>query len=112
MNEQGGKIIGNRTRPVAYTFRATDKERQIIDEQIKQSGLTMTEFVIRAIKDKPITVVENAGEILIELKRQGNNLNQAVRNNYYGIETERELKDCIGELKNLYRKIANAVGGA
>lgn len=111
-NEQGGKIIGNRTRPFAYTFRATDKERQIIDEQIKQSGLTMTEFVIRAIKDKPITVIENAGEILTELKRQGNNLNQAVRNNYYGIETERELKDCIGKLKNLYRKIANAVGGA
>ena len=111
-NEQGGKIISNRTRPFAYTFRATDKDRQIIDEQIKQSGLTMTEFVIRAIKDKPITVIENAGEILTELKRQGNNLNQAVRNNYYGIETERELKDCIGKLKNLYRKIANAVGGA
>ncbi len=111
-NEQGGKIIGNRTRPFAYTFRATDKERQIIDEKIKQSGLTMTEFVIRAIKDKPFTVIENAGELLVELKRQGNNLNQAVRNNYYGIETERELKDCIGELKNLYRKIANAVSGA
>ena len=104
-NEQGGKIIGNRTRPFAYTFRATDKERQIIDEKI-------TEFVIRAIKDKPFTVIENAGELLVELKRQGNNLNQAVRNNYYGIETERELKDCIGELKNLYRKIANAVSGA
>lgn len=111
-NEEGGQIIGNRTRPFAYTFRATDKERQIIDEKIKQSGLTMTEFIIRAVKDKPIIVVENAGEILTELKRQGNNLNQAVRNNYYGIETERELKDCIGELKNLYRKIAIALGGA
>ena len=111
-NEQGGKVIGNRTRPFAYIFRATDKERQIIDEKIKQSGLTMTEFVIRAITDKPIAVVENAGEILTELKRQGNNLYQAVRNNYYGIETERELKGCIAELKNLYRKIANIIGGA
>ncbi len=110
-NERGGEIIANRTRPFAYTFRATDKERQIIDEKIKQSGITMTEFVIRAIKDKPITVIENASEILAELKRQGNNLNQAVRNNYYGIETERELKGCIAELKNLYRKIANIVGG-
>lgn len=112
MNEQGGIVIGNRTRPFAYTFRATDNERQIIDEKIKQSGLTMTEFIIRAIKDRPITVIEHAGEILTELKRQGNNLNQAVRNNYYGIETEQELKTCIGELKNLYRKIASAVGGA
>ena len=71
----------------------------------------MTEFIIRAIKDKPIIVVENAGEILTELKRQGNNLNQTVRNNYYAIETERELKDCIGELKSLYRNFTNAVGG-
>lgn len=28
------------------------------------------------------------------------------------ILTERELKNCIGELKNLYRKIAIAMGGA
>ena len=47
----------------------------------------MTEFVIRSITDKPITVIENASELLAELKRQGNNLNQAVRNGYYGIDT-------------------------
>lgn len=110
-DEQGGKIIGNRTRPFAYTFRATDKERQIIDEQIKQSGLTMTEFVIRAIKDKPITVVENAGEILIELKRQGNNLNQAVRNNYYGNDTRAELNSCVSMLKEIYKRLIATIGG-
>lgn len=52
----------------------------------------MTEFVIRAITGKPIVVVEHASELLAELKRQGNNLNQAVRNGYYGIDTEREIK--------------------
>lgn len=71
----------------------------------------MTEFVIRAITGKPIIVVEHASELLAELKRQGNNLNQAVRNGYYGIDTERELKSCITELKNLYRKISAAIGG-
>lgn len=71
----------------------------------------MTEFVIRAITDKPINVVENAGEILTELKRQGNNLNQAVRNGYYGAATETELKGCIAELKNIYRKITAAMSG-
>jgi len=71
----------------------------------------MTEFVIRAITDKPIIVVEHASELLAELKRQGNNLNQAVRNGYYGIGTEREIKSCLVELKNLYRKISVATGG-
>ena len=61
----------------------------------------MREFIIRAIINKPIIVVESGGEILAELKRQGNNLNQAVRNNYYGMDTERELRSSITELKNL-----------
>ena len=71
----------------------------------------MTEFLIRAITEKPITVIENAGEILAELKRQGNNLNQAVRNNYNGLATEEEIKSCIAELKRLYRKISVAIVG-
>ena len=68
--------MSNRTRPYAYTFRVTENERKIIDEKIKSSGLTMTAFIIKAITNKPIVVFANSGEILNELKRQGNNLNQ------------------------------------
>lgn len=71
----------------------------------------MTDFVIRAITNKPIIVIDHASEMLNELERQGNNLNQAVRNGYYGLATEQELKDCIAELKTLYRKIAATIGG-
>ena len=108
---KGGEIIGNRTRPFAYIFRANEKEKNLIDSAIAKSGLTITDFVIRSITDKPITVIENGNEILAELKRQGNNLNQAVRNGYYGIDTEQEIKNCITELKNLYRKISAAIRG-
>lgn len=71
----------------------------------------MTEFVIRSITDKSITVIENGSEILAELKRQGNNLNQAVRNSYNGLATEEEIRSCIAELKKLYRRITIAIGG-
>ncbi len=108
---KGGNIIGTRTRPFAYIFRANEKEKNLIDKAIATSGLTITDFVIRSITDKPITVIENASELLAELKRQGNNLNQAVRNGYYGIDTEREIKSCIAELKNVYGKILTAIGG-
>ena len=91
-------------------FRVNEKEKNLIDKAIATSGLTMREFIIREITNKPIIVVECGGEILAELKRQGNNLNQAVRNNYYGMDTERELRSCIAELKNLYRKISTATG--
>ena len=101
-----------RTRPFAYTFRVSEQEKNLIDEKITKSGLTMREFILRSITDKPIIVIERIGEILAELKRQGNNLNQAVRNNYYGLNTEREIKSCIADLKELYRKISVAAGGA
>ena len=71
----------------------------------------MTEFIIRAITDKPIIVVEHASELLAELKRQGNNLNQVVRNSYNGLATEEEIKACIKSLKELYRQISIAIGG-
>ena len=94
MKKQGGRIIGNRTRPFAYIFRANEREKNLIDKAMATSGLTMTEFVIRAITNKPVIVIDHASEMLNELKRQGNNLNQAVRNGYYGMDTESELKSC------------------
>lgn len=80
-----GKIIEkkvNRKRPITYSFRVSEQERKIIDEKIKSSGLNRTEFLIRALRNKPVTVIGQGGELLTELKRQGNNLNQALRNSY------------------------------
>lgn len=71
----------------------------------------MTEFVIRAITDKAIVNVPNIGELLSELKRQGNNLNQAVRNYYYDNDTRAELLDCTAKLKELYKSLIATIGG-
>lgn len=108
---KGGEIIARRTRPFAYNFRASEQEKNLIDSAIAKSGLTMTAFVIRAITEKPITVIENGNEILAELKRQGNNLNQAVRGIYNGLATKEEIRNCIAELKKLYAKISIAIRG-
>ena len=108
---QGGRVIAKRTRPFAYTFRVSEQEKNLIDDKLAKSGLTMRDFILRSITDKPIIVIERGGEILAELKRQGNNLNQAVRSSYFGADTEREIKNCIAYLKELYRKISFAAGG-
>lgn len=71
----------------------------------------MTDFIIRSITDKPVIVVDGSGEILSELKRQGNNLNQAVKNNYFGNATEREIISAVEECKKVYRKLSSAIGG-
>ena len=97
-----GKIIEkkvNRKRPITYSFRVSEQERKIIDEKIKSSGLNRTEFLIRALRNKPVTVIEQGGELLTELKRQGNNLNQALRNSYLKPGEKQEILSAVKECK-------------
>ena len=74
--------------------------------------MNRTDYLIRALSDKPIVSIESGNEILAELKRQGNNLNQAVKNNYFGDTTEQELLSTVDECKNAYRKLSAAIGGS
>lgn len=83
----------------------------MLDEKVTASGLNRTDYLIRALSDKPIVNIERGNEILAELKRQGNNLNQAVKNNYFGDITEQELLSVVDECKSVYRKLCAAIGG-
>lgn len=74
--------------------------------------MNRTDYLIRALSDKPIVSIENGNEILAELKRQGNNLNQAVKNNYFGDVTESELLCVVDDCKRLYRRLSAAIGGS
>lgn len=100
----------NRIRPYAYSFRVSAEEKQLIDGKVKASGLSKTDFLIKALSDKPIVCIDNSAEILTELKRQGNNLNQAVKSNYFGDITEQELLSVLNECKAVYRKLSAAIG--
>ena len=109
------KTIGkkvNRTRPYAYSFRVSEEEKRLLDEKVTTSGLNRTDYIIRALLDKPIVSIESGNEILAELKRQGNNLNQAVKNNYFGDITEQELLSVVDDCKSLYRRLSSAIGGS
>ena len=111
-----GKIIEKKTvkrnRPITYSFRVSERERCIIDEKVKASGLSRTDFLIRALTDKPVTVMSNGGEILQELKRQGNNLNQAVRNCYFYPDEKDKVLSAAAECKRAYHTLLSAIGGS
>lgn len=88
----------------------SEKEKETIDKKVKLCGIGKTDYLIRALSEKPIIYIDSGNEILVELKRQGNNLNQAVKNNYFGRGTKEELVDAIRECKDLYKKLADAIG--
>ena len=47
----------------------TQSEKELIDSKFKASGLSKTDFLIKALSDKPIVCIDNGAEILSELKR-------------------------------------------
>ena len=102
----------NRTRPYAYSFRVSAEEKALIDSKVSASGMNKTDYLISTLSDKPIVSIESGNKILAELKRQGNNLNQAVKNNYFGDITEQELLSAVAECKSVYRKLSAAIGGS
>ncbi len=108
------KIIERKTvkrnRPITYSFRMSEQERQLINEKVKISGLSRTDFLIRTLTDKPVVVFERSGEILQELKRQGNNLNQAVRNCYFYPDEKEQVLSAAAECKRAYRALLSVIG--
>ena len=109
------KIIEKKTvkrnRPITYSFRVSERERRIIDEKVKISGLSRTDFLIRALSNKPIVIFPNGGEILQELKRQGNNLNQAVRNCYFYPDEKEKILSTLADCKDAYHALSSILGG-
>ena len=106
-----GLLFTNRNRPITYSIRLSEEERQLIDDKVKTSGLSRTDFLIRALTDKPVVVFERSGEILQELKRQGNNLNQAVRNCYFYPDEKEQVLSAAAECKRAYRALLSVIGG-
>ena len=84
----------------------------MLDKKVKSSGLNRTDYLIKVLGEKEIIHINCGNEILSELKRQGNNFNQAVKNCYFGYNTEKELLCAVTELKKIHAKLSNAIGGA
>ncbi len=80
----------------------------MLESKVKTSGLNKTDYLVKCLSDKPIISVPS--DLLLELKRQGNNLNQVVKNCYYGKTTEGELLSCVSECKRLYVNMLSAIG--
>ncbi|WP_455580578.1 plasmid mobilization protein [Dysosmobacter sp.] len=56
--------------------RVADWQKHYITTKAKKARMTESEFVRAAAMGKEITVIEGVNELLTELRRQGNNLNQ------------------------------------
>lgn len=70
--------MANRKRNQTISIRLTKEEKKEIVAKAKQAQMTLTDYLIECSRNTEITVTD-LSEVLVELKRIGNNLNQIAR---------------------------------
>lgn len=78
-SKDGKTITTERTRPNRITIRLTDMELAVLQKTVYESGMPQQEYLRKAILDKEIVNYDGIKEIIPELKRVGNNLNQIAK---------------------------------
>ncbi|MGM8232296.1 plasmid mobilization protein, partial (plasmid) [Clostridium perfringens] len=65
----------NRKREKQIKFYVNEKEYDQIKKKVEKSKLKQQEYLIKSALNKKIIVIDGLKEILLELSREGNNLN-------------------------------------
>lgn len=96
----------NRKRDKQIKFYVTEKEYEDIKKKVEKSKLKQTDYLIKSALNKKIIVVDGLKEILLELSREGNNLNQIAKKINEEEQTDiKEMKKNLMELWDLIEKI-------
>jgi exonuclease VII small subunit len=106
MQEQPTKKEYARQRANQIVIRFSDEELAELNQAIAESGLSKTDFFLQLLRKKNIIIVSDLKEICVELKRQGINLNQALRH-YHETGFAEKIKTAINNCNELYEKAKN-----
>ena len=95
----------NKTRPKQLSFRVSEEEYRQLQEKILESGKNQQEYILSCVLEKQIVNTDGIKELIPELKRIGNNLNQtAKRCNGGGVlPSEAEVREQGEELKQVWQ---------
>lgn len=104
----------NKTRPKQLSFRVSEEEYQQLQEKISESGKNQQEYILSCVLEKDIVNTDEIKELLPELKRIGNNLNQIAKalnsTGYYEYrlitQNQKELNKVWQSLKQYLQKQA------
>lgn len=97
----------NKSRPNKITFRLSDSELQDLRSRVEKSGFNEQQYLTRAVFSKKLIEKESLHKLLIELRREGVNLNQIARACNSGntsLETDR-INQTITNLEKLWQSL-------
>lgn len=92
------------------TIRVSEKEKKRLIEKSKIAKLSLSEYLIKQGLDKEIVIVDGLSEVVSELRRIGNNINQltylANSGRIYTVDLGK-VKQEIGKAWNIINKCIN-----
>lgn len=92
------------------TIRVSEKEKNRLIEKSKIAKLSLSEYLIEKGLDKDIVIVDGLSEVVTELRRIGNNINQltyfANSGRIYSVDLS-EVKQEIGKVWNVINELQN-----
>ena len=97
--------MANRKRKNHVGFRCTDDELAKIEEKMAETGLGQTDLFLRLLDEKNIVIVHDLKPLLLELKRQGANLNQILRYTHNDKRYLPHLDDAVKNCDEIYKKL-------
>lgn len=77
--EQDKKIYKKRTRNKNLALKFTAEEIEEINQKIEKSKLSKTDFILNCIREKDVIVIDDLTAALVEVRKQGININQIAR---------------------------------
>lgn len=110
----------SQARTAHVNVRMTPEERTAIAARSSACGMPPSTFMRESalrIGEAPVRVADETTlrKILVEMKRQGNNLNQAVRAvNKYGVDgqTARQLSEAVGLIARTASQLSDLLSKA
>ena len=90
--------------------RLSESELEALQKKIRKSNLIQNEYLVKAVLNKKIVVVEGLDNVHLELKKIGNNINQLTKSVHQGkINCNDDLKEINKELGQLWQSLNQLV---
>lgn len=88
-----------------YAFRISEKDLDTIKNKAKKAKMTVTEYITQSALGKEIIIIDGLPEIVNQLKKIGNNLNQLTMLSHQGVINTVKLDETEESLTAIYWKI-------
>ena len=88
-----------------YAFRITEKDLNTIKRKANKAKMSVTDYITKSALHKEIIIFDGLPEIVTQLKKIGNNLNQLTMLSHQGVINTVSLDETEETLTAIYWKI-------